>query len=226
MSDRLLTKKENDIIAVDMIDGQLILKRYDGSTLKYGEAVESPSTLTSITPNTFRIDEASAVVFTVIGTDFKPETKLYSGSPLNPTACGATTYVSSTELTVVGFIVNNPGSYNVWVSTSDSPTGEKSNSLSVTIPAPTIVSLNPSSGFVTGVSVDMTATGTNFVPGSVLDIYDAVQGNMPPTSTSFVSSTTVIGTFAPGAGTQTAIKVKAPSGHMSNEMVINVSPTA
>lgn len=56
MSDRLLTKKENDIIAVDVVDDQLVLKRYDGSTLTYtdGEAELPPQApiFTSIDPVT------------------------------------------------------------------------------------------------------------------------------------------------------------------------------
>ncbi|MET0785177.1 MAG: hypothetical protein ABWY25_00525 [Paenisporosarcina sp.] len=33
MADRLDQRKENDIIAADLVDGNLVLRRYDGTTI-------------------------------------------------------------------------------------------------------------------------------------------------------------------------------------------------
>lgn len=37
-SERLVQREANDIIAADVVDGQLVLRRYDGSKLTFGDA--------------------------------------------------------------------------------------------------------------------------------------------------------------------------------------------
>ena len=61
MADRLDEKEDNTIVAADIVNAQLVFKRYDGSTLAYGEAVYDPH-INSLDPNTGPVGEVTILI--------------------------------------------------------------------------------------------------------------------------------------------------------------------
>ena len=189
--------------------------------------------LTSISPAAVAAG-SPAFTITAIGTGF------VSGAAitLNGTAI-ATTFDSATQLhaTVPAADVAVAGTIQVGVTNPDKST---TNTLALTViagglgPAPTLTSINPNSGTAGQKDQPITATGTNFVSGSM------IMWNGAALTTTFVSSTQLTATipasdfnippafFDPVKGTVTAqVFVLNPDSTVSNELpfTINLSAT-
>ena len=132
MSDRLEAKQANHIVAFDKVDGQLILKRYDGSELKYGGSVVSDVVLTSLDPASMPHEPGSMAVVQLFGTGFKPDLRVYLD---NGTANGMqpATYISDTEATVPELATNSVGPWSLTVRNPPWLPSSASNALTFTV---------------------------------------------------------------------------------------------
>ncbi len=186
-------------------------------------AVTNPvPSISSLAPGTVAAG-SSGFALTVNGSNFGPNSVVrWNG------ADRATTVVSSTQLqaTIGAGDVATAGTASVRVF-SPSPGGGTSSALTFTIsiagnPVPTLGSLSPSSATVEGAAFTLSATGTNFVSGSVVQW----NGNARPTTV--VSSTQLQATIAAGdlatAGTA-SVRVFSPSpgGGTSSALTFTIS---
>ncbi|MFI1963269.1 beta strand repeat-containing protein [Streptomyces pathocidini] len=129
-------------------------------------------TITSVVPNTGPLAGGNTV--TITGTGFGGATAVNFG----PNPATSFTVVSATQITAV--VPAGTGTVNVTVTGP----GGTSNAVSYTyVGAPTITSLSPDAGPLTGGNT-VTITGTNFTPGATVQF-----GANPATSVTFVSST-------------------------------------
>lgn len=93
MTDRLSTNQYNNITAADIIDGELVFKRYDGSTLIFGDLAYVDPEITSLTPNTV-VAASGLVTINVAGEGFVADATIEINQIAVPT-----TFVSSVLLT-------------------------------------------------------------------------------------------------------------------------------
>jgi trimeric autotransporter adhesin len=161
--------------------------------------------ITGIAPN--YVLQSSAAVLLVTGTGFEANSSvLWNGSPrttnfLNPTSLQVS--ISSADAQAIGsaqVTVNNPG-----------PGGSTTSAASVVVyPAPSISSLTPATALAGSTSLQLTVTGANFVPSSVV-LVDGVS-----VLTTYVSATTL----------QASVTAAAlATGRTANVTVHNPAPT-
>jgi hypothetical protein len=141
--------------------------------------------ITSLSPNT-AIAGGAGFTLTVTGKDFVSASVVkWAGS------ARATTFVSATELTatILATDIAKGGTFAVTV-TSPAPGGGTSGASNFVVdnPVPTLTSISPSSATHGGAAFTLTATGTNFVVGSVIE-WKGVK-----LATTHVSSTTLTAT--------------------------------
>ena len=153
-----------------------------------GPSTPQPSatfTINNPVPTVTALTPASAIAgglgftLTVTGTNFVPSSTVqWNGS------ARTTTFISSTSLlaTIGAGDIATGGVAHVSVS-SPGPGGGSSVPANFSVVGPTISLLNPSSAVKGGTPPNLTVTGTNFVPASV------VQFNGTALTTAFVSST-------------------------------------
>src|SRR5215472_172127 len=152
--------------------------------LQLNQSASGSSTpaLTSLSPSTV-IAGSPSFTLTVTGANFA-STSVVQWNGSNRT----TTFVRGTQLqaSVAAADIASAGSAQVSVSTPGSG-GGTSNSLALTIaaptPAPILSSISPSTASAGGAAFTLTATGSNFTSGSI------VQVNGASRTTTFVSST-------------------------------------
>jgi hypothetical protein len=136
-----------------------------------------------------------------------------------------TSYVSATQLTasVSASLIASPGSANITVLNSG---GATSNTLILAINpavsgAPTITSLSPSSATAGGASFILTANGTGFVPGSIVQ-WNGLSLITNYTSANQLTASVSAGLIAsPGSAN---IAVTNPGGTTSNTLVFAINP--
>ena len=136
--------------------------------------------LTSVSPDTATAGRTD-VVFTVVGTGFRPESAVrWNDTPL------ATTYLSETQLraNVPEGQLQNAGPAAITVATP-APGGGTSvaGTFTVLFPAPTLTSVSPDTATVGRTDVVFTVVGTGFRSES------AVRWNDTPLATTYVSET-------------------------------------
>lgn len=197
-----------------------------------GSGSNPSPTLTSLNPNS-AAEGGSAFLLTINGTDFVPASVVrWDG------ADRATTYVSPTELqaTITAADIAAAGTAAVTVFTP-APGGGISGALTFTVdpgvsnnPAPVLNAIAPDNADEGGPAFTLTATGADFVPGSV------IRWNGADRATTFVSATEIEATitaadiaadgtanatvFTPGPGGGTS----APLVFTINQVVVN-NPT-
>ena len=177
-----------------------------GSSSAVNFSVAAPTPLVSgITPS--YLLQSSAAVLLITGTGFEANSSVqWNGSPrttnfLNTTSLQVS--ISATDAQAIGsaqVTVNNPG-----------PGGSTTSASSVVIyAAPSISSLTPTTGLAGSTSLQLTVTGANFVPSSVV-LVDGVS-----VLTTYVSATTL----------QASVTAAAlATGHTANVTVHNPAPT-
>jgi hypothetical protein len=150
--------------------------------------------ITSLSPNT-AIAGGAGFTITVTGKNFVSASVVrWAG------AARATTFVSATELTatILATDIAKGGTFAVTVNNPAPGGGTSGNSnFVVDNPVPTLTSISPSSATHGGAAFTLTATGTNYVVGSVID-WKGVK-----LTTTHVSSTTLTATV-PAADIKTA----------------------
>ncbi len=167
---------------------------------------------------------SEAFTLNVLGSGFVPGAIVnWNGSP-RPTTFGASGQVSA-QITAED--VATAGSASVTV-VNPAPGGGTSSALSFTIssqpnPTPTLTSLSPNSIAAGSQAFDLTVTGTNFVPGSV------VNWNGSPRVTTFVNDTqltaqiTFTDVATQGAASVTVVN-PAPGGGASSALTFTINP--
>lgn len=177
-------------------------------------------TVSSLSPSTLNAGGTGATVV-VNGTGFVSAAQAtFNGAARTTTFSSAT----SVSVTLTQADLATPGSFSIGV-TNPAPGGGASNALPLTVvmvnPTPSLSAVTPSS-FVTGSSAAaVTATGTGFVSGSVVNF------NASPRSTSFVSATQLTFTLTAAdlgtAGTwPITVTSPAPGGGTSGSVSISV----
>ena len=132
--------------------------------------------ITSVTPKEGEL--TGGLVITITGSNFDTSAKVY----FNDTAIQATVY-GSTQIKAVTPKWTVPGPVDVKVTNGDGQSVTLTSGFNyLKAPAPTIVSVSPNKGLITGGTV-VTVNGTNFVNGAKLTL-----GNQDVTTT-FVSAT-------------------------------------
>jgi uncharacterized protein (TIGR03437 family) len=176
------------------------------------------SLLTGMNPST-AVAGGAAFTLTVTGTGLQAGASiLWNGAPL-PTTAGAN--ASQLLATVPAVLIATPGSVSVSVQMN----GKTSNSLTFTInaPIPTLASLNPSAATAGGASFTLTANGSNFVPGAL------IQWNGAPLGTAFYNSTQLTAQVAASLIAQAgaaSVTVTNPGQPSSAPLAFLISPAA
>jgi hypothetical protein len=150
--------------------------------------------ITSLVPGS-ALAGSAGFPLTVNGTGFINASVVdWAGSPR------ATTFVSATEITATinAADIAKGGTFKVTV-TNPAPGGGTSAASNFVVddPVPTLISISPSSATHGGAAFTLTATGTNYVSGSV------IEWNGVKLTTKYVSSTTLTATV-PAADIKTA----------------------
>jgi hypothetical protein len=218
MSDRLEQRAENNVTSADIVNGQLVFKRYDYSTLTFGEFVEDV-VLTSVEPNPSYRQGYYDV--TVRGSGFTPNVRIWK----NGVSAGVeTTFIDESTLT----FGNNPAMPNVTelsIQASNGPTGTRSNVIVVPLvdhpDNPTLTALTPSSGTAGVVVPSLTLHGTKFTPGT----WELVVGGFQKSATYVSSTELTLVNWTPGGGS-TNIYVNIEHPHHLSTNSLNFSATA
>jgi hypothetical protein len=223
------TQLTASITAADIASGGIVtvtvFNPTPGGGISGGQSftINNPApTLTSISPNS---RTAGGFPFTLTATG----TNYVSGSVVRWNGSNrTTTYVSATKLkaSITAADIASGGTATVTVF-STTPGGGTSGGRSFTInnPIPTLTSISPSSATAGGAAFTLTATGTNYVPSSV------VQWNGSNRTTTYVSATQLTASITAAdiasAGTATVTVFNAtPGGGTSGSMVFNISAYA
>ncbi|MGH9769945.1 MAG: IPT/TIG domain-containing protein [Blastocatellia bacterium] len=177
--------------------------------------------LTSLSPSSIAAGSA-AFMLTVNGSNFVPGSVVnFNGNPR------ATTFVNDTQLTAqitAGDVVAQ-GSAGVTV-VNPAPGGGTSNALVFTInppnPVPVLTSLSPDTAAVGGPAFTLTAQGSGFVSGSVVNW----NGSARPTT--FVSATQLTAAIpasdiASAGSASVTVTTPAPGGGLSNALTFTIS---
>ncbi|WP_196398880.1 IPT/TIG domain-containing protein, partial [Legionella saoudiensis] len=150
------------------------------ATLTGGFTYQASSpTLVSITPNQGSIAGGTSV--TVVGTNFTPTTTLTLGgvAATNVTVLNATTLTATTPAYVSGSLVKNV------VVTNSAGSATLSGGFTYTAIAPSLTSLSPTTGPVSGNTV-ITLSGSGFTPGTTVTV-----GGIAATNVTVVNASTI-----------------------------------
>ena len=154
-------------------------------TWVYTEVINPLPTITSLNPSS-KTQGDPGFTLTVNGTNFITSSTInWNGLGLN------TMYVSATQLTTVISSVPTVGIFNITV-TNPAPGGGTSNPplpFTVNPPAPTLISINPSSKIAGSPGFIMNLTGTGFLSISVVWWNGTIQCGGSPIITTYINST-------------------------------------
>ena len=161
-------------------------------TYSNGYFYVAPPTITNITPDSGLTTGYETISIT--------GTKFVNGATvrIDGTACISSTYFSDTLMTCLT-PVHAAGVESVTITNPDGQVAGPSNFTYVNPPAPTLTSIDPTSGYTTG-GETITLTGTGFRNGSLIRVgvsnYCASQTYVSPTSMTCVAPATSAGTKA------------------------------
>ncbi|HKH47463.1 MAG TPA: IPT/TIG domain-containing protein [Thermoanaerobaculia bacterium] len=185
------------------------------------EVTPAPS-ISSLSPPSYPAS-SSPQTMTINGSDFQSGATLIfdppTGANIGSTA-SKLTYVSSSQLSYQFNNSNDAGTWTVWV---NNPDGQSSGTYAftvtgVTIPAPSISGVSPSSYPASSSNQTMTISGSNFQNGASLTFDPPTGSNIDSTASklTFMSSSQLVYQFNNGndAGTWT-VRVNNPDGQSS-----------
>jgi hypothetical protein len=204
---------------VDNLANILPVSSYTAGVITLNPQINSTPTLTSLNPNSVIVGGPSFTL-TITGTDF------ISGAVAQVNGVDRVTqFISPTELraTILAQDIEETGSISITVRNLN-PNSGISNALNLAVvnPVPTLTSISPNSAATGSGAFALQLTGTNFVPGAV------VQWNGANRLTTFLSSTQLTAQI-PGSDVQTAgtATVRAinpsPGGGQSNTVNFTIS---
>lgn len=189
----------------------------------------SVPTITSITPNSITVNSPDTVI-SIQGTGFTRFSTVQVGSSTFNVTSSSSFFLN---FTLPAANLTTIGSFSVTVS---NPATAASNALTLSVvanPVPTLNFLNPTSVAVGSPGLTLTVSGSNFVPGSV------VQWNGSPRPTTFVGSFQLTATIpttdlqslgnnlvtvfnpTPGGGTSSALALTTFLPVPANDLVYN-----
>jgi len=189
---------------------------WTSNTMNFTVAAANP-TLSSISPSSATAG-SGPISLSVTGSSFMTNSFVQVNG-----AARSTTFVSSTQLatTLSAADLANSGSISVSVST---PGGGSSGALVFTVnnPVPGLSGLSPSSVVAASPGFNLTVTGSNFVPGSV------VQVNGANRSTTFINATQLTAAIpasdiAVGGSISITVFNAAPGGGTSSAQILTVN---
>ncbi|MGA9673360.1 MAG: IPT/TIG domain-containing protein [Terracidiphilus sp.] len=184
-------------------------------SLASGFTYITPPTVTSVSPNAGTLAGGTAV--TITGTNFAAGATVTFGS----TAATNVVVVSSTSITATTPAAS-AGAVTVTVTNSNGVSGNLASGFTFA-PAPTVTGVSPNSGPTAG-GTSITITGTNFVPGAVVEM---VETRRQATNVVVVNSTTITAVTPTGdAGAETvSVSVNGQSGSLAGGFTYIVEPT-
>jgi len=178
-------------------------------------------TITTVSPTLINADAASFPL-TVNGAQFSSNTVVvWDGSPLT------TTFVNNGQVTATVPAADLLNSGAVTIAVMNGAGGKLSNSATVSIqnPAPTLASLSQTSIISGGASFTLTATGSDFVPGSKIQ-WDGTALATAYGSQTSLSATIPAGDIATAGSASVTILNPAPGGGTSGALTVTIgSPT-
>ncbi|MDD1719407.1 MAG: hypothetical protein LUQ25_05060 [Methanoregulaceae archaeon] len=201
------------------VDGYLYVLDKGNNRVSVYERSNPIPEITSLSPENRQCDSAGFTL-TVNGVDFRPTSFIiFNNTRLT------TTYVSTQRLTatVPGSLITAPGRLNVTVRNPTPGGGMSGNAVfRVTSPVPLIYTLVPSSRAHGGAAFDLTVTGSNFIPESV------VRWNGAARTTTYISGTELSARITVAnlatAGTATVnVRNPNPGGGISNDLPFTIT---
>jgi hypothetical protein len=178
-----------------------------------------PPTLTAISPNSGA--PGATVPVTLTGTNFvKGATVAVSGTGVT---ASAVTLVNATQLTATFTLAaGSTGAHNVTVTTPSGTTATVP--FTVNPPAPTLTSVSPSTG-LSGATVPVTLTGTNFATGATVGVTGT---GVTVSNLKVVSATQITASLAlTGAASAHSLSVTTAGGTSNTEpFTVNASTPA
>ena len=174
--------------------------------------------ISSISPQSVIVASPSTSV-TITGSGFVPtSTVTVNGSPIGATV------VSSTQLTVVipASQLTVAGTLPIFV-TNPTPGGGVSNTVTFTVnnPTPTLSTISPTLVLAGGSGFTMSVAGTNFIPGSTVQIQGSNRTTTFISATQLTAAITAADIAAPGNSNIT-VSNPTPGGGVSNAVVFQV----
>jgi len=208
-------------IAREVVDAtaNVLPTTYTAGEVTLEPQISQTPSLTSVDPNTV-LAGGGNFTLTLAGNNF------INGAVVRVTVDGVTAqrpteFVSLTQLraTLLSQDITETGTISVSVQ-NPQPDGGISNSLNLNIvnPAPTITTINPTSASQGGQAFTLTVTGTNFVPGAM------VQWNGSNRITTFVGSTQLTAQIPAtdiASGSTATIRVVNPEPGGGNSNTVN-----
>jgi hypothetical protein len=206
MSDKLAQEKEHDIIAADIVNQQLVLKRYDGTLVKYGEAVYDPH-INSLQPESGGPGEQTILI---TGEHFNEDAVVEA----NQMEASMTYFMEETQL-YAQFTEASVGEVEITVRQGE----QESNSVMFNVVAPpTLTNLSPNNGPAPAL---LTITGTGFA-----SIAKVIVDQMTEYPTVYVSETTLtcssFGELPPGTFQICVDNSGGMAGILSNELPLTI----
>jgi hypothetical protein len=175
---------------------------------------QAAPTVTAVSPSAGALAGGTAI--TITGTGFLAGATVDFGG----SACGGVTVVSPTSITCTT-TAHAAGAVTVSVTNTDTQSGSLASSYTYQA-APTVTSISPSSGALTG-GTAITITGTGFLTGATVDL-----GGSACTGITVVSSTSITCTtaaHAAGAVTATVTNTDTQNGNLASAYTYQAAPT-
>ena len=167
-------------------------------------------TVTAITPSS-GLNSGSLNITNLEGTGFLTGATVQLQKSGQTSISGSSvSVVSPTQITCTFNLSGaGTGTWNVVVTNTDTQFGTLTNGFTVTNPAPTVTSVAPSGGPLSG-GTSITITGTGFISGATVKI-----GTNPATGVNVTNSTTITAATPAGTGMQSVV-VTNPDTQSSN----------
>jgi hypothetical protein len=196
-------------VVVTSVDGETV-------TLTGGFTYLNPApTVTRIAPATGPTAGGTSV--TITGTGFASgATVTVGGVPATNVSVGSATSITATTPAHAG------GAVNVVVTNTDTQTGTLTGGFTYVNPAPTVASISPGSGAISG-GTAVTITGTGFLSGATVSV-----GGSAATGVVVVSATSITATtpaHAAGAVSVVVTNTDNQSGTLTNAFTYSPAPT-
>tara|TARA_R110002072_G_scaffold276051_1_gene437383 strand:- start:111990 stop:116984 length:4995 start_codon:yes stop_codon:yes gene_type:complete len=175
---------------------------------------QAAPTVTTVTLNRGPTAGGSAV--TVAGTGFLTGATVDFGG----SACGSVTVVTANSITCTT-TAHAAGAVTVTVTNADSQSGNQASAFTYDAP-PTVTSITPNSGILTG-GTAVTVTGSGYYAGASVDFGGSACGGITVVNATTITCTTTA--HATGAVTVTVTNADAQSGNLSSGFTYSPTPT-
>ncbi len=157
--------------------------------------VSEPPDITEINPDTV-INIDSDVFFTITGLNFEVGATVElvpdEGSPISATGLNVTSTAITGNFDLTGVAV---GTYSLRVTNPDEQSDTLVDGFTVTLPEPSVLSIDPNTGQNDDNGLAFTVSGLYFVDGAIVQLVPDVGDSINATEVIVVNSTTITGSF-------------------------------